>query len=125
MLFTVLSGKRTHVTIGSTYLLKISCTIRLMDIMGGIMSQMPFLRFVIPELSGYNELMRILQKLWGFLDEEITIHEKQLSGNEPQDLIEAFLLEISSNDKTDDSIFDRESYFQSAKFENYEASHRK
>ncbi|XP_029055473.1 methyl farnesoate epoxidase-like isoform X2 [Osmia bicornis bicornis] len=81
---------------------------RLMDTMGGIVSHMPFLRFIIPELSGYNELMRILRKLWGFLDEEITIHEKQLSGNEPQDLIEAFLLEISSNSKIDDSIFDRE-----------------
>lgn len=77
--------------------------------MGGIVSQMPFLRFVIPELSGYNDLMRILQKLWNFLDEEINIHEKRLSGNQPQDLIDAFLLEISSkNTEQDDSIFDRE-----------------
>ncbi|CAK9829027.1 Methyl farnesoate epoxidase [Anthophora retusa] len=82
---------------------------RLMDTMGGIVSQMPFLRFIIPELSGYNDLMRILRKLWNFLDEEIHIHEKQLSGNQPQDLIEAFLLEISSkNGERDDTIFDRE-----------------
>ncbi|KOC63435.1 putative cytochrome P450 305a1 [Habropoda laboriosa] len=82
---------------------------RLMDTMGGIVSQMPFLRFIIPELSGYNELMRILQKLWNFLDEEISVHEKQLSGNQPQDLIDAFLLEISSiNGERDRTIFDRE-----------------
>lgn len=82
---------------------------RLMDTMGGIVSQMPFLRFVIPELSGYNDLMRILQKLWNFLDEEINIHEKRLSGNQPQDLIDAFLLEIASkNTERGDSIFDRE-----------------
>ncbi|XP_043248369.1 methyl farnesoate epoxidase-like [Colletes gigas] len=82
---------------------------RLMDTMGGIVSQMPFLRFVIPELSGYNDLMRILRKLWAFLDEEITVHERRLSSNEPQDLIEAFLLEISTNDsKRNDTIFDRE-----------------
>ncbi|XP_033183428.2 methyl farnesoate epoxidase isoform X2 [Bombus vancouverensis nearcticus] len=82
---------------------------RLMDTMGGIVSQMPFLRFMIPELSGYNDLMRILQKLWNFLDEEINIHEKRLSGNQPQDLIDAFLLEISSkNTEQGDSIFDRE-----------------
>lgn len=80
-----------------------------MDTMGGIVSQMPFLRFMIPELSGYNDLMRILQKLWNFLDDEINIHEKRLSGNQPQDLIDAFLLEISSkNTEQGDSIFDRE-----------------
>ncbi|XP_076171324.1 methyl farnesoate epoxidase isoform X2 [Ptiloglossa arizonensis] len=80
---------------------------RLMDTMGGIISQLPFLRFIIPELSGYNELMRILRKLWSFLDEEITLHEKHLTENEPQDLIEAFLLEIASNNNDrKDTIFD-------------------
>ena len=82
---------------------------RLMDTMGGIVSQMPFLRFIVPELSGYNDLMRILQKLWSFLDEEINIHEKQLPENQSQDLIDAFLLEISSkNTEPSDTIFDRE-----------------
>ncbi|CAL7939979.1 unnamed protein product [Xylocopa violacea] len=82
---------------------------KLMDTMGGIVSQIPFLRYIIPELSGYNDLMRILQKLWNFLNEEINVHEKALPTNQPQNLIEAFLLEISSeNSKRDDSIFDRE-----------------
>lgn len=79
-----------------------------MDTMGGIVSQMPFLRFVIPELSGYNDLMRILQKLWSFLDDEISIHEKRLSGSQPEDLIDAFLLEISTNNgERNATIFDR------------------
>ncbi|XP_076286314.1 methyl farnesoate epoxidase [Lasioglossum baleicum] len=83
---------------------------RLMDTMGGIISQMPFLRFIIPESSGYNDLMKILRKLWSFLDEEISEHEKRLTGNQPQDLIDAFLLEISANNGgRDDTIFDRES----------------
>ncbi|XP_031840629.2 methyl farnesoate epoxidase [Nomia melanderi] len=83
---------------------------RLMDTMGGIISQMPFLRYIIPESSGYNDLMRILRKFWSFLDEEITEHEKRLTGSEPQDLIDAFLLEISANNGArDDTIFDRES----------------
>lgn len=80
--------------------------------MGGIVSQMPFLRYVIPELSGYNRLMENHQKIWGFVDEEISAHEKKISNNQAQDLIEAFLLEISSeNSKRDDSIFDRTIYF--------------
>ncbi|KAG7189775.1 hypothetical protein KM043_017438 [Ampulex compressa] len=82
---------------------------RMTNTMGGLMSQMPFLRFFIPELSGYNKLMRILQNMWSFLDEEIAAHEAELSGNSPKDLIEAFLLEISSRkDDAETSIFERE-----------------
>ncbi|KAK2574914.1 hypothetical protein KPH14_002605 [Odynerus spinipes] len=82
---------------------------KISDTMGGILSQMPYLRFIIPKLSGYSELMRLLQKLWKFLDEEITEHEKKLTDGQPQDLIEAFLLEAASrNPENDDDIFDRE-----------------
>ncbi|XP_029164018.1 methyl farnesoate epoxidase-like [Nylanderia fulva] len=80
---------------------------RLMDPLGGVMSQMPFLRFVIPEQSGYNELMRIHKKIWGFLDEEIKMHENEPSDN-PRDLIDAFLLEMSNKSGDEDTIFDRE-----------------
>ncbi|GAB1865261.1 Probable cytochrome P450 305a1 [Camponotus japonicus] len=80
---------------------------KLMDILGGVMSQMPFLRFIIPELSGYNELMRILEKLWSFLDEEIKMHESE-PPNQPRDLIDAFLFEISNKNDDENTIFDRE-----------------
>lgn len=80
---------------------------KLMDILGGVMSQMPFLRFIIPELSGYNELMRILDKLWTFLNEEIEMHVNELS-EEPRDLIDAFLLEILKENGGGNTIFDRE-----------------
>ncbi|XP_066592768.1 methyl farnesoate epoxidase-like [Prorops nasuta] len=80
---------------------------RLMDTMGGIMSQMPFLRFVIPEISGYNDLMRILRKLWSYLDEEIKNHEENLDDAQPKDLIDTFLLEIASHGAEEDTIFER------------------
>ncbi|KAL0099679.1 hypothetical protein PUN28_019820 [Cardiocondyla obscurior] len=81
---------------------------RLMDTLGGVISQMPFLRYVIPELSGYNELMRILENLWSFVDEEIKIHEAELFNYQPRDLIDAFLLEISKNYENEDTTFNRE-----------------
>lgn len=77
-----------------------------MDPLGGVMSQMPFLRFIIPELSGYNELMRILEKLWGFIDEEIKMHEIESSDDQSRDLIDAFLSEMNKNGD-EDTIFDR------------------
>lgn len=78
-----------------------------MDTLGGVISQIPLLRFVIPELSGYNKLMRILNNLWHFIDEEIKIHERELSDDQPRDLIDAFLLEIRKNNENEDTIFDR------------------
>ncbi|XP_018308006.1 methyl farnesoate epoxidase isoform X2 [Mycetomoellerius zeteki] len=87
---------------------KLQEALTLMDTMGGVVSQMPFLRFVIPELSGYKELMKILENLWLFLDEEIKIHERELFNDSSCDLIDAFLLEIRKNDENEDTIFDRE-----------------
>lgn len=86
-----------------------------MDILGGVMSQMPFLRFIIPELSGYNELMRILDKLWTFLNEEIEMHVNELS-EEPRDLIDAFLLEILKENGGGNTIFDRELYLEEQRY---------
>lgn len=83
---------------------------RLSDTMGGIMSHLPFLRFVIPELSGYNELMSNLRRLWSFLGAEIAEHEASLPDDQPRDLIDAFLMEIKTKGASEDSIFDREFY---------------
>ncbi|OXU31223.1 hypothetical protein TSAR_014757 [Trichomalopsis sarcophagae] len=83
---------------------------KLTDTVGGVMSHMPFLRFVVPELSGFNELMSNLQKLWGFIGLEIDEHESSLSKDQPRDLIDAFLMEIRAKGVgcEEDSIFDRE-----------------
>lgn len=85
---------------------------RLTDTMGGLLSHMPFLRFIAPKWCNYNETMSLLRKQWKFIDEEITKHELELTDEEPRDLIEAFLLEIASrkgNDSND--IFDRKLLF--------------
>ncbi|XP_072758882.1 methyl farnesoate epoxidase isoform X2 [Anoplolepis gracilipes] len=81
---------------------------RSMNTMGGLLSQMPFLRFIIPELSGYNELIRIHKVFWSFIGDEIKIHENNPPENEPRDLIDAFLLEISNKNGDKDNVFDRE-----------------
>lgn len=37
------------------------------DVSGGILNQMPFLRFLAPSLSGYNTLMRLINEILDFL----------------------------------------------------------
>ncbi|XP_046828202.1 methyl farnesoate epoxidase-like [Vespa crabro] len=82
---------------------------RLTDTMGGLLSHMPFLRFIAPKWCNYDETMSLLRKQWKFIEEEITKHELELTDKEPRDLIEAFLLEIASRKGNDSNgIFDRE-----------------
>ena len=86
----------------------------LSDTLGGFLTIMPFLRFVIPELSGYNAVMENLRKLWTFIGDEIKSHEKDLKDDEPRDLIEAFLLEIKNkkgSSQQNYSIFNRKYLF--------------
>jgi methyl farnesoate epoxidase/farnesoate epoxidase len=41
---------------------------RLTDMSGGILNQMPFLRFIAPETCGYNQLVNVLVRMWEFLE---------------------------------------------------------
>ncbi|XP_023015476.2 methyl farnesoate epoxidase [Leptinotarsa decemlineata] len=81
---------------------------RIVDISGGLLNQMPFLRHVAPETTGYNKLKEILDRMWEFLEETITEHRKHLELSEqPRDLIEAFLQQIHINNDptfTDDQL---------------------
>jgi methyl farnesoate epoxidase/farnesoate epoxidase len=40
---------------------------RMIDMSGGLLNQMPFLRFIAPDCSGYNQLLTILHRMWNFL----------------------------------------------------------
>lgn len=40
---------------------------RMLDMSGGILNQMPFIRFFAPKRSGYKELKHILKEFYEFL----------------------------------------------------------
>ncbi|XP_044587036.1 methyl farnesoate epoxidase-like isoform X1 [Cotesia glomerata] len=64
------------------------------DTLGGLISHFPFLRFIIPEISGYTSLMKTLHKLWKFIDDEIEIHLNKIQLHQPaSNFIDAYLLE--------------------------------
>ncbi|KAJ8930071.1 hypothetical protein NQ314_017178 [Rhamnusium bicolor] len=43
---------------------------RLVDMSGGLINQMPFLRHIAPNACGYNQIMDILNRMWTFLEVE-------------------------------------------------------
>jgi methyl farnesoate epoxidase/farnesoate epoxidase len=40
---------------------------RMIDTSGGLLNQMPFLRFIAPGWSGYTRLLSVLNRMWSFL----------------------------------------------------------
>lgn len=79
------------------------------DSSGGLLNQMPFLRFLAPKLSGYSRILQIHERTWAFLRETITEHKLSLctAGHE-RDLIDSFLQKmipaVNSNEAYDGSF---------------------
>lgn len=61
------------------------------DISGGMLNQLPFLRFIAPEQTGYRKLKKVLVNLWEFLEETISEHRQTVCLSHARDLIDAFL----------------------------------
>ncbi|KAL0267964.1 UNVERIFIED_CONTAM: hypothetical protein PYX00_010079 [Menopon gallinae] len=66
---------------------------RLLDMSGGVLNQMPFLRFVAPNATGYNRIRFVLDRFENFLRETVMEHEKS-TGKEANNLIDLFLEEM-------------------------------
>ncbi|XP_035727478.1 probable cytochrome P450 305a1 [Vespa mandarinia] len=67
---------------------------RAFDMVGGILSTFPWIRYIAPEISGYNLLVKINDELKNFLTEIIYDHKKNyVSGNE-SNLIDMFFREM-------------------------------
>lgn len=69
-LWTMLTGSRF--SLSDSRLRKLLSLLResfrLQDMSGGLLNQMPFLRFIAPKLSGYNKTAFIMQSLNKFLE---------------------------------------------------------
>ncbi|XP_026731057.1 farnesoate epoxidase-like [Trichoplusia ni] len=63
------------------------------DMSGGILNFMPLIRYVAPNLSGYNEIHSMHKAIYDFLRETIKEHQQSLDVNNPRDVIDAFLIE--------------------------------
>ncbi|CAB3259871.1 unnamed protein product [Arctia plantaginis] len=95
ILWRLVAGKRYDLDDAN---LKLLCDIitrlfRAVDMSGGILNFLPFVRHVAPNLSGYNELCSIHKAIHDFLRETIEQHERNLDVKNPKDVIDAFLIE--------------------------------
>lgn len=70
VLWSMTSGKRFSLTDNKPRELMslIHKAFNFFDISGGILNQLPFLRFVAPNLCYYNQHLDMLKKMWIFLE---------------------------------------------------------
>ena len=62
------------------------------DMIGALFSHFPFLRFLAPDASGYNEFVNCHNNMHKFLGREVENHKRNFnSTDEPRDLIEVYL----------------------------------
>lgn len=64
---------------------------RLTDMSGGILNQLPILRYIAPNFTKYNDIMNVINRMKEFLEETVDEHKKSICPNHARDLIDAFL----------------------------------
>ncbi|XP_038223594.1 farnesoate epoxidase-like [Zerene cesonia] len=75
----------------------ITQSFQVVDMSGGILNFLPFLRHIFPNLIGYTKLVEIHDNIYKFIKDTITEHRRTLDVNKPRDLIDAFLIEMSED----------------------------
>ncbi|XP_034231242.1 probable cytochrome P450 305a1 isoform X2 [Thrips palmi] len=69
------------------------------DMAGGILSTLPWLRYLAPERSGYNLIARFNTSLKELLEETIAAHHTSYNPGRTRDLIDAYLHETKAHQK--------------------------
>ncbi|KAJ0178311.1 hypothetical protein K1T71_006134 [Dendrolimus kikuchii] len=64
------------------------------DMSGGVLNFVPFLRYLFPNAIGYTKLKLIHNNIHQFLEETIKEHKSKLDINNPKDVIDALLIDM-------------------------------
>ncbi|KAK2703313.1 hypothetical protein QYM36_018226, partial [Artemia franciscana] len=97
-LWTMQAGIRYHLDDPKLrdLLSKVDASFRSGGATGGYLNMFPWLRFIIPRLSGYLDMKESVESLQDFLKETIKEHKTSLDRSNPRDFIDIFLLEMEN-----------------------------
>ncbi|XP_020294349.1 probable cytochrome P450 305a1 [Pseudomyrmex gracilis] len=88
-----------------SFLHLIECRAKTLDMSGGIMSSFPWLCYIAPNMTGYNIVLELNEKLRDLLMDFINKHKERYQYGSETDFIDWFLREMSEHDKND-SVFE-------------------
>uniref|UniRef100_A0A1B6BXF9 Cytochrome P450 n=1 Tax=Clastoptera arizonana TaxID=38151 RepID=A0A1B6BXF9_9HEMI len=75
-----------------------------LDVFGGLLNQMPWLRFIAPNKTGYNYMCKVNEELGNILKEAIDWHKETLNTRKSDDLMYLFLEEMEAQKGTDSTF---------------------
>lgn len=111
LIWTLLAGQRFELDDERLSILTemIHKSFRIADMSGGLLNLFPWLRFIMPEKSGYLPLLNSLKPLWKFLGDAIDTIRDRPEDEETRCFIQAFLNEMKNNQNpqryTDKQLF--------------------
>lgn len=73
---------------------------RAFDMSGGLLSQFPFLRFIVPDMCGYNIIKNINAELKSFFMKIIKEHQETWTEGREDDVIYAFITEMKKDNNS-------------------------
>jgi hypothetical protein len=83
------------------------------DMKGALFSHFPFLQYIAPEASGYNNYVRFHENLHAFTRKEVERHKLNFNpSDEPRDLIDAYLKVLYAGDETGEKMHESFSELQ-------------
>ena len=65
----------------------------------------PWITHLFPEWSGWNKCLKVFQSIYDFLQETVDEHKKTYDPENPKDLIDDYLNEISSTKDSASSFY--------------------
>ncbi|CAL1687955.1 unnamed protein product [Lasius platythorax] len=108
VLWTLITGKRLSEDQRLQHFLDLmNRRSQIFDMSGGILSTFPWLRFLLPEKSGYRILVTLNNELKSLLMETINEHKQRYVKGKEEDFIDAFLQEMFTQKERGDknSVF--------------------
>ncbi|XP_051176228.1 uncharacterized protein LOC127291258 [Leptopilina boulardi] len=75
------------------------------SVSGVILDHLPFLRFIIPRLTGFTDLKERQNRMWNFFKDELNAHKNSKIEGSYRDLIDVYLDEINAQKKDSSSTF--------------------
>ncbi|XP_046657699.1 methyl farnesoate epoxidase-like [Daphnia pulicaria] len=70
-----------------------------------LLTVVPFIRYIAPELSGYNRLMQYIGPIRSYIEELVSEHRKTLQINSPRDFIDLYLETLIEKESSNNSSF--------------------
>ncbi|XP_067207678.1 probable cytochrome P450 305a1 [Linepithema humile] len=109
VLWTLVTGKPLHYDLRLKFMNLLNRRMQAFDMAGGLLSAFPWIRYVIPKVSGYKLLVEFNQELKSFLMDIINDHKERYVEGSKADFIDMFLSEIFKHEDkksifTDDNL---------------------